>query len=288
MSRRRLALALALALGSVPFAGSAPVAAADDDLLPDLKMAPIYEVRIERSAIGRKRLRFGTIVWNVGRGPLEVRADGRVGATMANIRQWIASPGGAGYESPQPNSAAFYSGDGHNHWHIGHFVVAALLQAPGGPPIEPRYLRKIGFCLTDLVRVPAALRPPGSPTRIGYPVRGCGIRASTSLHMGISVGFGDDYKPYFAHQAVDVTGLAAGTYRLCATVNGDGMWQEIDHVANNSYWLDLAVDPALNQVRVVGQGEDPCGARPEPIFYGCGAVAASAIAARQERFFCQL
>jgi hypothetical protein len=275
--RRRFALGVSLALIALPGLSVTPVGAADE-LLPDLKMAPIYNITVERSAAGRKKLRFGTIVWNVGQGPLEVHADTRSGPFMTNLGQWITTIGGGGYLSPRPGAIAFYSTDGHDHWHIQRFVIVTLYRSPvdgepsptpGGPTFELRTLRKIGFCLTDLVRVPAALRPVGSPARIGYPVRGCGVRASTSLRMGISVGFGDDYKPFFAHQAVDVTGLAEGTYRLCATVNGDGMWHEIDNVANNSSWVDLALNPATRRVSVVGQGESACA--PPPLFYGVGA-----------------
>jgi hypothetical protein len=280
--RLRVAFAAALAVSLAPFAAPAPAAAATD-LLPDLKMSEPYNLRIERSRGGRTRLRFGTIVWNVGDGPLEVRASGRDGRVMYDVVQWIRTRGGAGHAYSPPGATAFYSGDGHNHWHIESFVVISLFPAPGspqvaesdsaavgGPTFRQRGLRKIGFCLTDLVRAPASLRPPGSERRIRYAVGGCGTQGDMSLRMGISVGYGDDYKPFFNHQWLDITGLPAGTYRLCATVNSNAMWREKgDNHANNSYWLDLELDAERRRLRAVDAGETDCEAPPR-IVYGAG------------------
>ena len=281
LGQLRAALVLASLLSLSPFA-SAPPAAAATDLLPDLKMSQVYNLRLERSRGGRNRLRFGTIVWNVGDGPLEVRAGGRKGRVMYDVSQWIKTRGGGGHEYTPPGATAFYSGDGHDHWHIQTFVTIALYPSPsdpqatgtadsgGGPTYRYRGLRKIGFCLTDLVRAPASLRPADSAPRIRYPVSGCGTIAETSVRMGISVGYGDDYKPFFNHQWLDVTGLPAGTYRLCATVNSNGMWREKrDNRDNNSYWLDLDLNPARNRLKPVDSGESDCQA-PARVIYGIG------------------
>lgn len=276
--RSRLTIALALALAAAPVGAVAPATAATD-LLPDLQMSQVYNVQIERTGAGRKRLRFGTIVWNVGNGPLEVRAGDRVDRTMHDVTQWIRTRGGGGYGYKPPGATAFYSGDGHDHWHIQSFVVISLFPAPGtavaeatlaGPTFSQRSLRKIGFCLTDLVRAPASLRPPASERRIRFPVSGCGTLRDTSVRMGISVGFGDDYKPFFNHQAVDITGLVAGTYRLCATVNSNAMWREMeDNAANNSTWVDMELDAAASRFEVVGMGDSDC-QLPAPMVFGVG------------------
>lgn len=279
--RLRSALIAALLLSLTPFASATPAAAATD-LLPDLKMSQLYNLKLERSRGGRNRLRFGTIVWNVGDGPLEVRADGRKGRVMYDVAQWITTRGGGGHAHTPPGATAFYSGDGHDHWHIQTFVTIALYPSPSDPPTAdslaseagPTYryrgLRKIGFCLTDLVRAPSSLRPSGSASRIRYPVSGCGTVRDTSVRMGISVGYGDDYKPFFNHQWLDVTGLPAGTYRLCATVNSNGTWREKgDNRDNNSYWLDLDLNPARNRLKAVDSGESDCQA-PARVIYGTG------------------
>ena len=275
--QRRLFVTLAAALAVATFGVATPVAAAND-LLPDLKMAEIYNVKIETVGAGRVRLRFGTIVWNVGDGPLEVRAGEREHRVMSGVTQWVYTQGGGGHPSTPPGAAAFYSGDGHNHWHVQTFIVITLfpksqIATPAGesPTFSTRSLRKIGFCLTDLVRAPADLRPPNAAAHIAYPVSGCGDIDSDHVKMGISPGYGDDYKPFFNHQQVDVTGLAAGTYRLCAVVNSTGLWLEKnDNHDNNSSWVDIELDASRPSFKVVGSGQSDC-EKPAPIWYGVGA-----------------
>ena len=77
--------------------------------------------------------------------------------------------------------------------------------------------------------------------------------------MGISLGWGDTYTPNLAFQAIDVTDLPVGSYRLCATVNANSMWTEkADNHANNSYWMDLEIDAANNQLTPTSSGTTPC------------------------------
>jgi hypothetical protein len=75
--------------------------------------------------------------------------------------------------------------------------------------------------------------------------------------MGISVGWGDDYKAWFTHQSVNVTGLTAGNYRMCVTPNQGGAWLE-STIDNNSSWVDLAIDIPRNSVTVLARGETEC------------------------------
>lgn len=266
--RLRLALALIAAASMAPVAGAAPVAAASD-LLPDFKMAPVYDLQIERGRNGNVRLRFGAIVWNIGQGQMEVRGNGHEGRKMTILNQVLRrSDGGTRTIAGPPGIAAFYSTDHHDHWHIGNFVTASLFPVPIGTespaPTEVRYLRKIGFCLTDLVKVPEALRPPNSGKR-AYPYTGCGNSKSTHFKMGISIGWGDDYKQWFAHQSINITGLHSGNYRLCNTPNPGGAWLE-STIANNSSWVDINIDLAHNKVTILARGETECqpGAVPPP------------------------
>ncbi len=73
--RVRAGIALAVAMLLSPTAFASPVFAATD-LLPDMKMAPIYSIQLATGDHGRKKLRFGTIAFNVGDGPMEVRGRG--------------------------------------------------------------------------------------------------------------------------------------------------------------------------------------------------------------------
>jgi hypothetical protein len=265
VSRRILSLAIALAC--MPLSASVPTRAATL-LLPDLAMAEPYNLRVETRPNGRRLLHFGTIVWNVGDGPLEIRSRDRDGHEMSSVVQRIATAEG-GFVAYRPAGArTFYSGDGHDHWHVESFIDVALEPTrtdSSAPATTPRTLRKIGFCLVDLVRAPAELRPPNASLKRRFGTAGCGDLQSTSLRMGISAGWGDDDRPFFTHQWVNVTNLPAGTYRLCSTVNWDGLWRErADNTANNVHWLDLSLDPLAGTVTVAGQGTTDCGAPAPP------------------------
>jgi hypothetical protein len=260
-----IALPIPAAASQVMSLGTGP-AAGVQDLLPDLRMAALYDFHLKRANNGDLKLRFGSIVWNLGRGPLEARMNGRDGREMTRVRQIIYRSDGTTRSEEHPNISAFYSGDGHNHWHLPGFVVVLLTRVPQvgqPPPTEIRRLRKIGFCLTDNFRAPDDLRPPNSAPKAFYSWTGCGKSSSTKLKMGISVGFGDEYKEWFAHQVVNVTGLPAGSYRLCATANKNSEWTEMDDT-NNSSWTDITLNPSTMTVTVLRQGIGDCTVPPAP------------------------
>ena len=226
------------------------------ELLPDLEMAPIYGIQLAASRDGTKMLlRFGTIIYNIGDGPLEVRAGRRRGIVMHRVVQVIARADGSTEKVVQPGEIAYLdTGRGHHHFHLANFVVMRLtpLSHRAGSP-TPRNVRKIGFCLADSVRLSAT---PGPPY---YAWSGCGDAAARHVKMGISVGWGDDYQPGIAHQDIDVTGLPAGKYRLCATVNPAGQWREkADNVSNNAYWVDVRLDVVSGRLTILQTGTSSC------------------------------
>ena len=261
-----LALAvLAMLALPVPAGAAYPMSLTDGpaanvgDLLPDIKMAPIYDVSLKYTQGGKVRLRFGSTIWNIGQGPLEARGTGRQKRKMTQIRQVIHATNGTTRLVTPPGVTGFYAGDGHNHWHVSRFVTATLFPAASGSPSPDtvRSLHKIGFCLTDSVRVPSEVAPPNAAPRRAYPYTGCGTRKSQKFKMGISVGWADVYPATIAYQWVDVTRLPAGDYRLCTTPNPEGAWLEADY-ANNSAWIDLRLNVGTKQVTILGQGDTSC------------------------------
>ncbi len=256
--RRRLTFAVSLALLATSLGAAPPVFAAAADLLPDLQMAPLLDVTIEAAPHGGKKLRFGTLVNNVGDGQIEIRGSDRSGREMLHVAQWIYRDNGTSYGLPQPKGRMFYSGDGHDHFHLEKFNIARLTPlSPTPTSTSTRHLRKIGFCLVDSVQMPAPERPPNSINNPQY--WSCGDLSSVSVTMGISVGWGDTYPALFAHQSIDVTGLPKGNYRLCVTVNSRGLWREKnDNYTNNSQWLNMFVNAARNKVTILESGATPC------------------------------
>ena len=256
MTRNRFGTALIVALLLFPVLTS-PVSAREGDLYPDLEMAPMYQIALS-TVDGHPALRFGTIVYNVGDGPMQMRAKRRVGDELKKVFQIITNQDGTTRRVRKYNANVFYSGDGHDHFHIRGFNTVRLYSAPGNPyTLTERRLRKIGFCLVDsLRRNPAPPNPAASPSFVW-----CGDGDSTFVRTGISVGWGDVYSPNTTFQDIDISGVPDGNYRLCATVNPTGVWTEKGkNYSNNSKWteikLDMAnVDPSKRLLKVTeGEG----------------------------------
>jgi hypothetical protein len=253
--RLRIAIALIVATLCIPFASTVPVFGAATDLLPDLEMAPIYGLQLQNKN-GRKRLRFGTIVFNVGEGNIEILARDRSGNTLRRLSQKVHRSDGSLRTINKPGAKSFWAGDGHFHWHIARFIIVSLRPLAGpDPDANTRYLRKIGFCLVDTLT-----NPEWSQDEIANPSYfGCGDHESRHVRIGITVGWGDVYSPETSFQSIDVSDVPAGTYRICATVNPRALWTEKgSDFSNNSYWMDLVMDPAGGQLQVINSGDTPC------------------------------
>jgi len=251
--RAGIALVVTMLLSSTVFASPALAAT---NLLPDMRITPIYSIQIQTGEQGRKKLRFGTIAFNDGDGPLEVRGKSRRRGEMTVIRQWIHESDGTSHGVLKSDAEIFYARDGHDHWHVARFIVVRLRPNPGTTASERR-IRKLGFCLVDSAQAPASQRPPNAVNSPGY--GDCGWSNSSSVRLGVSVGWGDNYPPEFTFQSIDVSGLPQGNYRICATVNPKGIWTEKNNnFSNNSYWMDLDLDVATNQLTVTNTGETAC------------------------------
>jgi hypothetical protein len=232
------------------------------DLLPDLRLHKLYGVTLRSTNDGRKRLRFGTRGFNVGDGPLEVRGRLPENGEMTELVQWIADDAGGPGRTIAPNGdvSMFWSGDGHAHWHVTQFINVELYKL--GNLAATRRIRKIGFCLIDLVQ--STNPPPNAPPERGYPVDACGKSPTArGIKMGISVGYADDYQPLIAHQWIDVTTLPRGVYRLCAKINPLDHWLESD-TSNNFHWHDVFINPATSKMSIQGSGRTPCGSYASP------------------------
>jgi hypothetical protein len=121
-----------------------------------------------------------------------------------------------------------------------------------------RRIRKIGFCLIDLV---ASSDPPAHALKSRtYGFSACGTKVGVKkITMGISVGWADDYFPTTTFQWIDITTLPKGQYRLCAKVNPLGDWLESD-LANNFYWQDYWINAKKSVIaKRNSPGRTPCG-----------------------------
>ena len=179
---------------------------------------------------------------------------------MQHIEQVVKTVDGNEHSYTPSGTSVFYSGDGHNHWHIQDFLVVNLYPAPDStvPTTNAtRALRKIGYCLEDTHRMPDDIKPANAVKRADY--IWCGDANSMAVSEGISVGWGDEYAWWLRHQSIPIDGLPSGKYRLCMSVNIHGLWLEKDtNLTNNYHWTDLEIDMATRKFTVLGEGTDYC------------------------------
>lgn len=232
---------LALAAG---LAALVTVAGAADPISPgpDLGMVRPYDVRLDRTADGRRLLRYTAQIANVGDAALQLEGSNRsADGTLQQVVQRL--PGGS---TAAIATTMVYSGDGHNHWHVQDLEVGELIRSDSG--VKVGTLRKNGFCFYDTHSYRLSL--PGAPSTPQYTT--CGTSASaTSVSMGLSIGWSDVYPASIAYQWIDVTGLTPGRYRLRTGVNGALGIRE-RRTDNNFSWADIQLKS--NSVRVVATG----------------------------------
>ncbi len=240
---RTSALALTLALFLFGPSASAALAA---EKLPDLGMARLTDFQIDTSTIsGRRLLRYSTLIVNTGSGSFEARAQRPdTSASDMSVTQRIFNDTGGYRDLPTP-ATAFYSGDGHNHWHVRDLETSELKRLDNGAKVGAGAKR--GFCFYDNVAYRLTL--PGAPQSVFY--KGCGTSTSLQVTMGLSIGWGDRYAATLRYQYVDVTGLANGRYRLQVAADGANWFQEAND-GNNTTWTDLRIRGT--SVKVLAQG----------------------------------
>jgi hypothetical protein len=226
------------------------------DLLPDVKMARLYGFSIETRSNGRIWLHFGTIGWSVGEGPLEARGL-KVDPNdhYMHVKQRIYTSAGGYHDRVSPAVMIYDTGDHHHHWHVRQFMVANLYTV-GDPTGNVYGLRKIGYCLLDFGHMDNP--PPNSPPDPVYPLDACGHKDDTHVRMGLSIGYGDDYPPYFDHQWMDITGLLTGDYRICTTVDPLREFVESNE-NNNARRTDVHINMATKHVSVISSAITACG-----------------------------
>jgi hypothetical protein len=243
-----LPLALCLAIVGSSLAVN-PLRAASLDL-PDLGMARLRGFTVETTPTGQTRLRFTTIIVNVGDGPFQVYGHDKQNGEFA-VDQQIRDSDGSWTTLPTAYHM-YFAGDGHNHWHVRDLEsyelqnTAATIKRTG---------EKHGFCFFDNYQFDLGL--PGAPQSVIYAKGSCGKPTSISVTTGLSIGWGDRYSRNLADQYIDISGLPSGEYTLTATADALGFFSEACETNNTTTTL-LRITGGTVKVLQHGVDSQPC------------------------------
>jgi lysyl oxidase len=204
------------------------------DLLPNIDQAAPDELSGRSNVLlspPRFYLGFESAAGNVGEGPLVVDGS-RANRSRPRMRlvQRIDRSDGSERTVKLRATLQYVSSSTHSHWHLLGFMRYELRTAAGK---RVRRDRKTGFCLGDRYPIPITIE--GAATSPVHKDE-CGRTKPDLLKLreGISVGWGDDYKPHLEGQEFDITGLAAGRYVLVHRVNPARTLRESDYSDNAS------------------------------------------------------
>jgi hypothetical protein len=201
-------------------------AATAQPLLPDLQALPPSALYIVPAGNGREtRLKFTTVIWNAGPGPLEVRGgEDPVSGELAVYQVLYTADGQA---VPGEQVGEFDFEHRHGHLHLGDFARYELWStaADGSLAELVAVNEKVGFCLMDNLLVDSELVTGDGQARYPSDCRGD--------VQGISPGYGDIYVGELYEQDLVITGLPAGRYALVNIANPAGVIMETT-TRNNS------------------------------------------------------
>lgn len=209
--------------------------------LPDLWSSAPFEVQLA-TLDGRDVLRFTTEINNLGPGAFMIRGNTRDGRLTQKIVH-----ADAGHSEVPIDVSAVWSGDTHFHWHVAG-VARYWIERADGTPAGDRFDNKVGFCFFDGVDRLSEL--PTAPTEPVHAESGCGTRLDPVIDMGLSVGWGDQYRFDLVGQYIDIGDLPPGRYRLLAQVDPDGRFMEAD-TTNNTAATEFAIVVDANGLRTI-------------------------------------
>jgi Lysyl oxidase len=229
---------------------TAPVAAATD-LLPDLAVTRLRDLRIDATSAGHRLLRFTVVSVNIGAGAFEVRGRRPDTASPMTVEQRIFNDAGSSHYTTTP-ATMFFAGDGHEHWHVRNFLRYWLYRRDDGILVGTG--AKSGFCFVDNEAFGALT----DPVYTAYNSCSYGSASTLQTTMGLSVGWGDRYTWNLPDQYIDITGLPPGPYRLLAIADLSNGFRETD-AFNNHTWVDLQITEIGVTIESYGPFPTPLG-----------------------------
>ena len=203
-------------------------------LLPDLVPLPPQDVKLDKRDDSCYLL-FSTTYYNQGLGQFELRADPKTAGVRADIARDVMQRvylKDGGHEDSLVGNFLWHQE--HLHYHYADFITydLSVVDAPPNPELDGM-LTKSTFCLRDISRVYLPLENKRDVAE--YKI--CGKEL-----QGVSVGWGDTYYFDYPGQALNITSLKSGTYKLEFAVNPNRRLKELsfdNNVASAIIKLDM-------------------------------------------------
>jgi hypothetical protein len=248
--RRAAVLLIAVTLLVVGLAAPGPAAADHgvDAQAPDLGMAPLTDFSVQKRPKGQRWLRFSAVIVNVGPGPFQAYGHADAGGELSVDQQFRTTSGTIANHAT--DATMYWSGDGHNHWHVRDLEQYVLEGQNGKTRL---YGEKHGFCFWDNYRYDTTL--PDYPSDAFYTgSNSCRTLTDGTVLMGLSIGWGDRYPATIVDQYINISGLPAGEYTVTATADWANWFAESDE-NNNSTTARIRI--SKNGVTVLDPGSGP-------------------------------
>lgn len=207
----------------------------ETELLPDLAPLPPKDIVLEREG-AKTLMKFSTIYYNQGEGPLELRAGTSTAEITEDVErdvyQRIFSSEGTYRDKV---AGTFLWHQEHLHYHFTDFILYDLqpVDVPEELPELAGVNVKSTFCVRDISKIKLDNLPDYDAK---YLVCGKEIQ-------GVSVGWGDTYFYNYPDQVLDLTDLPSGVYRLLFEVNPANRFEELTDDNNiSSVLLDIDME----------------------------------------------
>jgi len=211
--------------------------------LPDLVPLPSENIDTFNED-GVDLLRFNSTMANLGVGRLQVDGfrDGAPSDHQMLAYQVLYRGGVPAGRRP----AGTLDIEEHGHWHFEALARYRLIDARGRVAATSG---KIGFCMADVHQIDAGIPGFVVPDVLGF--FGCGNALYRSDRMWIDPGWGDEYDQVRPGQALDLTGVPNGTYRIQIQADPDRKLLEATRANNESLrTIVLGGEPGARTVTV--------------------------------------
>jgi hypothetical protein len=250
-------------LYSLPASAACP--AGQSELLPNIRALPPSSIAM----LDANNIKFSATSWNAGDASLELvpraaETDPSTGQVKQPIDQRVYCSGGGFYD--RPAGKAEYHAE-HNHVHYNDYANYILEPADGNLQ-NVRQGSKTTFCIMDTTSVNPQLE--GTSAAAVYPW--CPTQDLNFNIQGMSVGWGDTYGSHLAGQSLNISGLAAGMYRLRHVFDPKNQLLEKSDGDNQSCKL-IEIGDGANGRYVADRGA--CMAQPSPLMTAITPRAAS-------------